>query len=780
MPLVSSSIPNLVNGVSQQPSTLRLASQAELQENGLSTVSQGLKKRPPTRHIKRLGAPITGSAFVHTINRDTSERYEVVITNGDLKVYDMNGNEKTVSFPNGKGYLSAADPATAFRASTVADYTFIVNRNVAVQKSTTKTPARPYEALVTVKNGLYSKSYTVTINGVTVANYMTPSGTVAADGPLIQTDAIAQQLYSQMAANLTGAGWYVGLVGSVIYVSNTLSNFTINTTDGYNNGALLSLKGTTQRFSDLPANAAFDGFTIKVVGDASTNSDDYYVKFERGTIGMGVWRETVAPNVSDGFVSSTMPMSLVRNADGTFTCSTLTWSKRTSGDEESAPDPSFVGRKIQDIFFYRNRLGFLSDEAVILSEAGEFFNFYPTTVITLLDSDPIDVSASHTKVSLLNFAVPFNKKLVLFSSQTQFSLDSGDILTPKTVSIKPTTEFECSSTAAPVGVGNNIYFTVPKGNFEGVREYFIANTTDTEDAADVTGHVPKYLPKGVYKIAAALNEDFLALLTSSERNVVYTYKFYWNNNEKLQSAWSKWVFPAGDQILSAAFIESNLFLVINRADGLYLERLSVAIGGDAYPDEPYTVHLDRKVVVTPTVFDGTNTTLPLEWTPSDGEYIAVVADGQSKKAGVLLKVSPAGKVTGDYRGVKLIVGRKYLFRYKFSPLMIRQNQGNGQKADTVGRLQVRKMAVNYSDTGYFQAKVTPFGRDTYTYTYTGKTLGVPSADLGAIGIEDGQFSFPVLSQNTTVDIELSSDSPMPCAFMSADWEGYYVRRSQAV
>src|SRR5690606_4216890 len=159
MPLVSSSIPNMVNGVSQQPATLRLASQAELQENGLSTVAQGLKKRPPTRHIKRLSDPIVGSAYIHTINRDTQERYEVVITNGDLKVYDMAGNEKTVNFPDGKTYLNASDPATMFRSITVADYTFIVNKSVTVGLDWTATPARPFEGLIEVKQGIYGKNY---------------------------------------------------------------------------------------------------------------------------------------------------------------------------------------------------------------------------------------------------------------------------------------------------------------------------------------------------------------------------------------------------------------------------------------------------------------------------------------------------------------------------------------------------------------------------------------------------------------------------------------------
>ena len=53
MPLVSRTIPNLVQGVSQQPEVLRLSSQATSQVNGFSSVVEGLKKRPPTNYIAK-------------------------------------------------------------------------------------------------------------------------------------------------------------------------------------------------------------------------------------------------------------------------------------------------------------------------------------------------------------------------------------------------------------------------------------------------------------------------------------------------------------------------------------------------------------------------------------------------------------------------------------------------------------------------------------------------------------------------------------------------------
>ena len=87
MTLISRPLPALFNGVSQQPATLRLESQLEDQVNCLSTVVDGVVKRPPFQMVAKVSDnSLAESAFIHTINRDTTERYIVVITNGNLQV----------------------------------------------------------------------------------------------------------------------------------------------------------------------------------------------------------------------------------------------------------------------------------------------------------------------------------------------------------------------------------------------------------------------------------------------------------------------------------------------------------------------------------------------------------------------------------------------------------------------------------------------------------------------------------------------------------------------
>ena len=51
MTLVTTALPNLVGGVSQQPDTIRYPNQSEEQVNAAPSVSDGLMKRPPTEHL---------------------------------------------------------------------------------------------------------------------------------------------------------------------------------------------------------------------------------------------------------------------------------------------------------------------------------------------------------------------------------------------------------------------------------------------------------------------------------------------------------------------------------------------------------------------------------------------------------------------------------------------------------------------------------------------------------------------------------------------------------
>ena len=553
-------------------------------------------------------------------------------------------------------------------------------------------------------------------------------------------------------------------------------------------------KGTVQRFSDLPT-VAPRGFVTEVVGDSSSSFDNYYCVFEptdaQDDFGSGTWKETVKPGIPCKLDPASMPHALIRQADGTFSFGPLEWDERTCGDDDSAPFPSFVDRTLGGLFFYRNRLAFLSGENVVMSEVGEFFNFFLTTVTTLVDSDVIDVAASHTRSNILEHAAVFSGGLLLFSEQAQFVLEHDTVLSNATVSIKPITEFEASMRAAPVSSGKTVFFATDRGAFGGVREYFtMPDASDQNDAADITAHVPRYINGGIRSLACSTNEDILLALSEQQRRSLWVYKYFWNGSEKIQSAWCRW--DMAGEVVGLMALNADLYLVMRYpGDGVYLEKLRFA-PGHKDDGEAFEYCLDRKVTeqaLTLGAYDPvartTSVTLPYA-VPGDVSPVIVTRTGGGMPPGRLLTPldrSADGRtftVRGDLRGsVPLFAGLPYTSSYTFSTLAMREDGGKGN-AVTAGRLQLRHLTLNCVDTGFLQMHVTPTFRPTSTYTFTGREMGHGTNILGATPLYTGTIKCPVLSVNTQVTIAVSSNSFLPFSLVNAGWEGFYNTRSQRV
>jgi hypothetical protein len=733
--LVSRHIPALYNGVSQQNPTLRQPSQSEAQVNMYGTVQDGLRKRPPSQFLAKMTSVDWTSAHVHTINRDTSERYVVVVTDGDLKVFDIAGNEKTVAFPQGKGYLSVVGGGTAdetFVIDTIADYSFVVNKTVAVATETAPTSTPP----------AYNDSFQ----------------------PDIWGEPDPYRYY-----NSYGAG---------------------------------TLTGTVNTFSDLPhpedASPPQAGDLYKVVGYDEDNFGGYYVR-RVGT----AWEETYGPNANTSFNEATMPHALVRESDGTFTFQPFKWTSRQVGDSTSNPGPTFIGRKINGVFYWKNRLGFLTDENVVCSTAGDYGNFWRNTMTTLLDSDVVDVALATNKVSILKYAIPFNKTMMLFADQSQFSLSVRDVLTPTSVSIDEATGFEMDDTVSPVKMGSEVYFVSKAGSYSRIREYFVHDKTMATDAADVSAHVPRYIPNEIIAMAASDVEDavFLVSKATGYDNRIYVYKVFWSGDEKMQSAWSYWEFDPEDVILSVEVIEDEVYTIVKRADGTFLEKFDLDVNATS-TGVTWDCLLDRRYEVQPadmawSVGTGVTTiTLPYKVTGATAADFRVVLTTGSGNEGKLVDPTkyniPGGvgdtfEVSEDLTGTAPIFGLAYDADLTLSEQFV---YDRNELADTTGRLNLRTLTVNFKDSGYFEVTVYPYGTDFSGVTeevlpaaldlFTGRTLGEASLITGEAAFHTGVYQTYIDANSRDCVIKIGNSSHLQSKFTSAEWEGKFTKRTRSL
>jgi len=396
--------------------------------------------------------------------------------------------------------------------------------------------------------------------------------------------------------------------GSVIKISSN-TDFTVRVTDGLADQALGVIYKEVDSITDLPK-SCFNLFRVKIIGDDDLNQDDYYVQFktkDNEDFGEGSWIESsgwtndstdkgLSIGIDSFLDEDTMPVRLVptpsTGAITGFTLKTVEWAGRHAGDDFTNPFPSFTGATINDIFFFKNRLGFLVNDGVIMSEADEYFNFFRTTTQSLLDSAPIDVGISHTKISILQHAQAFQEKLMLFSPKTQFVLRGGDLLTPKTVTISPVTEYDVSETIRPLALSNYIYFNFKRNNFEGLLEYTVDNNTETYRAAEITEQINKYIPTNIVRMEGSSAENMVIVQSDSDYKKLYVYKYFWQGDEKIQSAWM--TFSFAKDIRSFYFIESTLYVITTDSKGTYIETIPME-NGLVEDDKNYSLLLDHRI-----------------------------------------------------------------------------------------------------------------------------------------------------------------------------------------
>lgn len=786
MSLLSQTIKNIISGVSQQPPILRHPEQLERQVNGFSTEVGGLQKRPPTIVVKKVPDTFVNAGvkpYVHVINRDSIERYNVVFNGSDVNVVDIEGNLKEVKYANtlAHDYIKCNMPRKNLRVVTVADYSFIVNDSITTKMSTTISPNvwATQGALVNVKNGQYGRTYTILIDGTQVATVTVADGSQPAHSKEVDTNAIASKLVNEIGTTT----YNVTTAESWLYITRKDGKeiTSVETKDGYNNEAMVGILKTVQKFSLLPSTAP-DGFTVEITGEASSNADNYYVKFDKTK---GVWRECVKPNLLVSFDATTMPHVLTREADGSFLVNQAKWEDRIVGDDDSNPVPSFIDKKISDVYFFRGRLGFIAEENPVLSKSGDFFNFWMTTATDIVDDDPIDIAVSSNKVSLLTYAVPFAEELYLFSKHTQFVMKADGVLSPKNCRTDPATDFECSDLIKPVSAGRRLYFASERASFSSIKEFYaVQDVSNVKDAQDITSHVPNFVDKGVHKIIPSTTENLLLILSEDSPNKIFVYKYLFIEEERRQASWSVWDFGENTEIYGGDFIGSTLYLLVGRNGSLYVEKMLFTQDTLDFENEPYRVHVDRKItyLVKETDYDEVwnktviDTKALYDATPVNVLYI--ITD-----KGVLYECQPDAnglvEIFDNLANTTVFIGESYLFDIKFTEIMIKTNDGSGStQSEVEGRLQLRRFWVNHSESGHFKVTVESQGKPSYSYDMTARILGSVNNKLGSMPVETGVFKVPVHCVSKGVSLTLTSNDPTPLALIGAGWEGTFFRRSE--
>ena len=852
--LITASIDTLTQGVSQQPGHLRQVGQGSKQVNGWSSVVNGLTKRRPTKFVAKVSSTKFEDFYAETMPVSASERYTLLIRPGK----DGSDNDVTIAqfFLNGQfvecdvhgqGMTWKSGATEKFIECDSTSYLFnqkdlynkyvlinngpqglLLNREKTVKLETDKSAAQKTDSLLFIEGVNYDVTYSVTINGTAVDAFTTPQAT---DDPNdISTDTVAAHFQDKIndLADFTATR-----AGSVVHiVKDDGKDYSISVSDGRSNTLARIIKGQVTSFSQLPTVAPKD-FTVKVEGSANTTDDDIWVKFvprDPGvTFGEGTWDETVAPETQFKLDKDTMPLVVRRAgskvlfvgpADGaaesittggdTFNYTFPKWGERTAGDTTTVPTPSFVDNKIRDHVLFRSRYMVVGGENCICSEVDDIYNFFNDTAITVLDTDPIDVRAASETSIPLEWILPVDEGVLLFSQKSQFQMRpaDADVLTARTAVVLRLSNIDMNARVRPRIAGPNVIFATEEYNYTGFREYQFFDTQQRRIGLNLGGNlnltlnVPKLIDGYVMLWDVGESLDYFVCMTPDDHKKLYVYKYLWRTAQgsivREQSAWSEWTFDGEIQWLR--FFDNKLWLIVTYGDGTY----TVHIEAEELtsPTDP-EMYLDRQIRFpecnsTPQTSDNITATydaqddrtsfeLPYDVT---GDTDIIVRYDETKNKGLILGTLSSGKkadavIRGDFRTTKLLIGRRYKFEYEFTQAYKPTKDQSRQRiiGELHGRLQVVTWQINHFNTGNYTLRIKRTGRaNDSVHKFRGVILDVQNNKLtteDAI-LDTGSFRVPVYCKNTDTTVSVESEDWTPVTLMSCQWEGNFNDRAKGV
>ena len=715
----------------------------------------------------------------------TNYNNSVLNESNALSGYNAELTNCAITATPSNGYLYGAT-ADDIELLTLNDYTFVLNKAKTVALTAATSAAKPNEAFVVIKV-VGTGHYRIYLDGVQRASHNAGAGG--------DVDSIVSDLRSQINGQTFGGKTYTAtVVGPGIYISCTAA-FTISVVGAPSEDSMFVFQETTPTVADLPIQCK-NGYVVKVVNSTDIDVDDMYVKFVAdgsATYGTGVWEETLAPGIQYKLDPLTMPHQLVRQADGSFTYGPVTWEDRLVGDLKTNPNASFIGQKINNMFFYRNRLGFLSNEAVVLSRAGDYFNFWVTTALTVTDDDPIDITASSVRPVNHRYVRPSSVGLVLFSDTEQFILTTdADILSPKTAKINELSSYECDPLVEAVTLGTSLAFVSKTPLFTRLYELNEISTDRPPMMAEQTKIVPELIPSTITSMIASPALSLVSMATTGE-STVYQYRFLEQPGKGRVASWYKWELTG--QLLDQFFDANTYYAVVKDGSNVFIQSYDLTQANEegylTLPTgEKTDICLDIWEVNPYRTYDAsagtTRVFLPYDHISGKtfsvlvlGGYIGASGGISSQSVGAALYPTVQGTagayyvdITGDYRGRDLIIGYIYNMEVTLPKFFVTTAEGQGVVSDFTADLIIHRVKVSTGLSGPVKYNVTITGRPEWSQTIEATTPY--SYNLNSVNMSaDAAHTIPIYQRSENLTFKIIGDTPFPVSLLGLNWEGKY-------
>ena len=657
----------------------------------------------------------------------------------------------------------------------------------------------------------------------------------------------------------------VTIVGTGLHIKRTGDNFNASTPVGE---LLNVVSGKVNDVGDLPSQCVH-GMVVEVV-NSNADEDNHFVKFfgkkrSNGTYmdGQGSWEECAKPGRKIRFKRSTMPVVIIRTADGnfrlteldgstygisslqvaaTFTSTTANntvtvtktnhgfideqlvniesanltngqfeiklvdantftyesaanegnhtndactvgeghsapqWDDALVGDEVTNPEPSFVGKHISKMLFFRNRFCLLSDENIVMSRPGDFTNFWNKSAIQFIASDPIDISASSGYPAVLHDGIQTNTGLVLFSSNQQFMLTTdSDVFSPTTAKINALSTYNFNSATNPISLGTTIGFLDNAGKFSRFFEMASLQREGEPELIEQSKVVSKLFEKDLQLISNS-RENSVIFFSAEDTTTMYGYRYFDNIKERKLASWFKWDLTGN--IKYHCMQDDNLFVVVESNSKRQLLKYAIKMDANTTLISGNRVHLDHLMETTGWTYNATtkkSTKAKPTGLESTNQLVAYDED-TGNNLGRYGKITVNGsnlELDGDWSNETFFIGYQFTMQVDMPTIYVSRLEGEAYRSDSRANTIIHRVKLAFGPIGLYKTILNRTGRNTYEQEFEVTNANTYVANTAAIRNDNKLYSVPVYDRNTNVTLTIKSEHPAPANVLYMTWEGAY-------
>jgi len=608
-----------------------------------------------------------------------------------------------------------------------------------------------------------------------------------------KTTVTAQSILGAIRADIIATGNFtsanVQQIGNGLYITRASGSFNATTP---NSSLINVVSGEVLTVEDLPKQCKH-GMVVKIANTETTENDDYFVKFigNNNRDGDGVWEECAKPGTQIEYDKATMPVQLVRTNPTTFTLSQVDYEQANAGDTTATtgtnPRASFVGKTINKMVFFRNRLVMLSDENIIMSRPGNFFNFWARTAVTFSNIDVIDISVSSTYPAIVYDAIQVNAGLLVFTKNQQFLLTTdSDVLSPMTAKINALSNYNFNFKTNPISLGTTVGFLDNANKYS--RFFEISNLLrEGEPIVVEQSKVVSSLFNDDLKLISNSRENSVIFFSEEDTSTLYGYRYFQSGNERKMESWFSWTLTG--TIRYHCMLDDALYVVVKNGTKDQLLKYSIQLDSSSHfvtSGVDFPVYLDHSMETSGWTYNATtNKSTKAKPTGLESTTAQLAAYDNSNNNSGVQNLGRYGKITvngsnleldGDWSGETFIIGYLFDMKVQIPTIYLKSQVGENYRSDTRCDLVIHRIKFNFGNVGVYTVTIDKEGKPTFT-----EEREVNQANLSTANNPNFlQGSFETITcyeRNKTLTVNVSSKHPTPATLLSYNWEGDYNQKN---